>query len=324
MADLSSAPDAHVSVLAAEVVQALAPPLAATSDSILVDATTGLGGHTLRLLEAATPGLTVLLDRDTDALALAKERLNSAPCPLHFVHAPFSAIASELAAVDIETVTAIVADLGVSSIQLDRVERGFSFRGDAALDMRMDPSRGETAADVLADIQVPELTSILAKYGNEPDARRIAGAIVKMRPTTTAALADIVTNAMTGRQRRKLGLRIHPATRTFQALRIHVNDELGELQRLLADAPSLLAVGGRLGIITFHSLEDRRVKHRFRELSAPPQLPPHLPILESERPRPKFSLPSEFARGVTPSTAELDANPRSRSARLRVLQRDLP
>ena len=310
-----------MSVLAPQVVRALAPAVLAAPDGVLVDATVGLGGHAHALLSVAAPRMAVMIDRDARALALARQRLADAPCPVHFVHAPFSTIADVLAELGVDTVSAIVADLGVSSLQLDSTERGFSFRGDAPLDMRMDPSRGRTAAELLADIEPRALATVLAELGEEPDARRIAEAIVGARPTTTLALADVVAGAMTGRQRRKLGTRIHPATRTFMALRIHVNDELGELDRFLAQAPSLLMLGGRLAVISFHSLEDRRVKRCFRELTTPPRVPPHVPMTERERPRPRFVLVPEFARGVTPSPAELTHNPRARSARVRVLQR---
>lgn len=316
-----AASGAHVSVLAKEVTEALTPALLAT-EGALVDATAGLGGHTQALLQHVQPVLAVLFDRDADALALARQGLADAPCPVHFVHAPFSAMAAELAALGIARVGAVIADLGVSSIQLDRVARGFSFRGEAPLDMRMDVSHGATAAEVIAQIDPAALTRILREYGEEPDARRIADAVVRARPATTQALAQVVADAMTARQRRKLGRRIHPATRTFQALRIHVNDELGELDRFLADTPSRLMVGGRLGIISFHSLEDRRVKRRFRELSTPPHLPAGLPVTEAERPQPSYSLPAAFAKGATASAQEIDANPRARSARLRVLQRE--
>jgi len=320
----SAASEGHISVLASEVTRALAPALDALPQSVLVDATAGLGGHTFALLQQTQPRLAVLLDRDPDALALATQRLADASCPTQLLHAPFSTISQTLAAIDVDAVAAIVADLGVSSIQLDRIERGFSFRGDAPLDMRMDPTRGRTVAEVLETIETPALAKVLSEFGDEPDARRIAAAITKIRPTTTASLAQVVADAMSARQRRKLGLRINPATRTFQALRILVNDELGELDRFLEDAPQLLTVGGRLAIITFHSLEDRRVKRRFRALSSPPTLPHNLPITEAERPRARFSLVKEFARGLTATPDELEANPRSRSARLRVLQRDLP
>jgi 16S rRNA (cytosine1402-N4)-methyltransferase len=190
--------------------------------------------------------------------------------------------------------------------------------------MRMDSSRGPTAAEVLQELDAQELARILREYGEEPDARRIADALVARRPRTTAELADVVTAAMTARQRRALGKRIHPATRTFMALRIHVNRELEELDRFLDRAPRLLMVGGRLAVISFHSLEDRRVKRAMRELSRPPHVPPHLPVRDRDLPRPKFRLPKGYASGVTPDASELAENPRSRSARLRVIERCLP
>ena len=186
--------------------------------------------------------------------------------------------------------------------------------------MRMDRSRGPSAADLLATIDERELSRILRSYGEEPDAPRIARAVIAARPTTTSALANVVSEAMSARQRRRLGARIHPATRTFQALRIHVNGELQELEQLLADAPARLTPGGRLAVISFHSLEDRVVKQRFAKLSSPPPLPRGLPIPESERGRADYSIPLG-RRGQTPGEAELSANPRSRSSRLRVLER---
>ncbi|HET6585158.1 MAG TPA: 16S rRNA (cytosine(1402)-N(4))-methyltransferase RsmH [Nannocystaceae bacterium] len=319
-----SAPDAHAPVLAREVSRALAPALGHAdggSRGVLVDATCGLGGHVRAVLGHARPRLVVGFDRDPDALALARAALADAPCPIELVDAPFSELVPRLAALDVVEVDAVLADLGVSSLQLDRGARGFSWRADAALDMRMDPRRGAAAADVLAGIDAAELTKILRDYGEEPDASRIARAIVAARPRTTVELAEVVTQAMSAPQRRKLGLRIHPATRTFQALRIHVNDELGELDRLLADAPELLAVGGRLAVISFHSLEDRRVKRRVQELTRPPRVPAHVPLREHELPRPRFAVPEGFARGVTAQPDEIAANPRSRSARLRVVER---
>jgi len=315
---------AHVPVLAREVCRALAPALG-TEDGgprgVLVDATVGLGGHVRALLGHARPRMVVGFDRDPDALALAGAELAGAPCPVELVGAPFSELAARLAELGIGEVDAVLADLGVSSLQLDRGERGFSWRADAALDMRMDPQHGLSAADVLARISIAELTKLLREYGEEPDASRIARAIVAARPKTTSDLADVVTRAMSAPQRRKLGMRIHPATRTFQALRIHVNDELGELDRLLADAPELLSVGGRLAVISFHSLEDRRVKQRVQELTRPPHVPAGLPLRQHELPRPRFAVPEGFARGATAQPDEIDANPRSRSARLRVVER---
>jgi 16S rRNA (cytosine1402-N4)-methyltransferase len=290
---------------------------------VLVDATAGLGGHTLALLAQARPELVVLFDRDAAALAIARERLAHAPCPVRLIHAPFSSLAEALADEGIDAVAAIVADLGVSSLQLDDGARGFSWRADAPLDMRMDQSRGRPAADAIAASDETELTRILREYGEEPDARRIARAVVDARPRTTAALAAVVAAAMSARERRKLGTRIHPATRTFQALRIWVNDELGELDRLLQGAPERLEIGGRFAILTFHSLEDRRVKHRFRELTTV-HTPPHLPLRNDELPRPRFAIPEGYAQGVVPQPAEIAENPRARSARMRVLERVTP
>ncbi len=321
----------HTPVLVAEVTAALQPALAAASPDpanpalpVFVDATCGGAGHTLAVLEAARPGTVIALDRDKDAISWADQQLRlraeARGVRLELVHTPFSQLAQVLGARGLTAVTAILADLGVSSHQLDTGARGFSFRADAPLDMRMDRSRGPSAAEVLASIDERELSRILRSYGEESDAPRIARAVVAARPTTTSALANVVSEAMSARQRRRLGARIHPATRTFQALRIHVNGELQELEQLLADAPALLAPGGRLAVISFHSLEDRVVKQRFAALSSPPALPRGLPIPESERVQAEFSVPLG-RRGQTPGEAELAANPRSRSSRLRVLER---
>jgi 16S rRNA (cytosine1402-N4)-methyltransferase len=313
----------HIPVLVREVCRALVPALA--SGGILVDATCGLGGHLLALLEAARPARAFAFDRDADARAVAKERIAAAGRgdEVTQVEAPFSTIAERLGHADVTRVAGILADLGVSSLQLDRGERGFSWRVDAPLDMRMDPSEGRSAAEVIATIDASSLARILRDLGDESDADRIARAIVAARPTRTQELAEIVAAAMSAPQRRKLGLRIHPATRTFQALRLHVNDELGELDRLLANAPPLLEVGGRLAIISFHSLEDRRVKQAFARLAQPPRVPALVPLRADELPRAKFALPPEFAKGVVAADDELAENPRARSARLRVLERTL-
>ncbi|MBX7080077.1 MAG: 16S rRNA (cytosine(1402)-N(4))-methyltransferase RsmH [Nannocystaceae bacterium] len=325
----------HVSVLVREVCRALTPVFSRTGAGVLVDATVGLGGHVLALLESiaqaacAPPRLVVGFDRDPDALAIARSRLGAVlgARALVLIDGPFSGLAAQLDEVlaahagDGAEVVAVLADLGVSSLQLDRGARGFSWRVDAPLDMRMDPRRGRSAADVLGDIDGGALTRILRELGEEPEAPRIAAAIVRARPRTTFALAEVVAAAMSAPARRKLGARVHPATRTFQALRIHVNDELGELDALLAAAPDRLARGGRLGIISFHSLEDRRVKQRFATLSSPPPMPAHVPLREHERPRPAFAIPPEFRGGVTAADDELAHNPRARSARLRVLER---
>jgi len=314
--------EGHISVLAREVCDALEaclPPAGSAPRGIYVDATCGAGGHIEAVLERFAPQRVIAFDRDETALARAQARLADAQTPILFVHAPFSALGPKLAELDVQA-DGVLADLGVSSMQLDQGQRGFSFRADAPLDMRMDQSGGKTAAELLDELDAPSLIRILREYGEEPDAPRIARAILAAKPKTTGALAQIVSDAMSHKQRRKLGMRIHPATRTFQAIRIHLNDELGELDTLLRDGPAALAPGGRLAIITFHSLEDRRVKQRFRKLSKPADTLPGLPIPESERQAP-YSIPKPFSKGATASAEETDHNPRARSARLRVLER---
>lgn len=311
----------HIPVLEREVCDALAPALGSQTTRVFVDATCGLAGHSRAVLDRLQPTLAVVFDRDPQAQAIAKTRLADAPCPVHFVPEPFSTLRDALEGLGITEVAAILADLGVSSMQFDEPQRGFSFRFDAPLDMRMDPSRGESAAELIARSSVESLTKLLRDFAEETDASRIARALVQAKPTRTQELADLVEQAMSAPQRRKLGKRIHPATRTFQALRIAVNAELDELDVLLRDAPGHLQGGGRLAIITFHSLEDRRVKQRFRQLSTAAQPPAGLPVPASELPSAPFRLPDGLARGVTPAKDELDRNPRARSARLRVLER---
>lgn len=314
--------EGHISVLAREVCDALEaslPPAGETPRGVYVDATCGAGGHIAAVLERFSPARVIAFDRDETALDRARTRLAGAHTPILFVHAPFSALGPTLRAEGVQA-DGLLADLGVSSMQLDQGARGFSFRADAPLDMRMDQSGAKTAADLLEELDLPSLIRILREYGEEPDAPRIARAILDAKPKTTGALAQVVADAMSHKQRRKLGLRIHPATRTFQAIRIHLNDELGELDTLLTDGPFALAPGGRLAIITFHSLEDRRVKQRFRKLARPADTLPGLPIPESERQAP-YSLPKPFSKGVTAMPDETDHNPRARSARLRVLER---
>ena len=314
--------EGHISVLAREVCDALEaslPPIGTTPHGVYVDATCGAGGHIEAVLRRFAPERVIAFDRDETALERARTRLADARTPILFVHAPFSALGPTLASQGVQA-HGILADLGVSSMQLDQGARGFSFRADAPLDMRMDQSQGKTVADLLEELDAPSLIRILREYGEESDAPRIARAILAAKPKTTGALAQIVADAMSHKQRRKLGTRIHPATRTFQALRIHLNDELGELGTLLRDGPEALAVGGRLAIITFHSLEDRRVKQAFRKRSSPAETLPGLPVPESERQAP-FRIPKPFSKGATAAPDEIDHNPRARSARLRVLER---
>jgi 16S rRNA (cytosine1402-N4)-methyltransferase len=321
-------PGYHQPVLVDEVCAALLPALRAAAEPVLVDCTCGGGGHLAAVLAAlraeGSPAPRVLaLDRDPAALAAAGARLSSGPgAEIRFVHADFARMPEALAATAWPPPAAVLADLGVSSHQLDTPDRGFSFQADAPLDMRMDPTAGAPLADVLARLDAAALTAILRDLGEEPDAPRIARAIVAARPRTTAQLADVVRAAMSAPQLRKIGLRVHPATRTFQALRIFVNAELEQLDVLLAAAPERLAVGGRLAIITFHSLEDRRVKQAFAARARADAPPPGVPLPASALPRPRFAVLER--QGRTPGEAELAANPRSRSSRLRVLERVTP
>ncbi len=322
----------HSSVLAEQLSATVAPAIDAHPEAAIVDATCGAGGHTAAILGRARPARVILLDRDPAALSFARTRLDGAPCPLEFRHARFSTLGAVLDELGIAEVAAVIADIGVSSHQFDAGERGFSFRTDAPLDMRMDPTSGETAAQLLERIDAGELAELLRRFGEEPEARRIAEAIVRAKPRTTGSLAAVVEHAMSGRARRALGKRIHPATRTFQALRIVVNGELDELEALLEVGPARLCVGGREGtvggriaVITFHSLEDRMVKRRFAALTRPPEVPRNLPMTAAELPKPAFAIPPGFPRkGVEADAAELEQNPRSRSARLRVIERVSP
>jgi 16S rRNA (cytosine1402-N4)-methyltransferase len=290
----------HLSVMLPDVVAALRP----AAGEVFVDCTFGGGGHTRALLEAADCRV-VAIDRDPEALA------NVAPLKERFGdrvsahHAAFSQLAEVLSAAGIPAVDGIFADLGVSSHQLDTAARGFSFRAAGPLDMRMDPTRGTTAAELVNTADERELTRILREYGEEPRAGRVAQALVAGRPwSDTLTLADAVARVVG--HGAKAG-RIHPATRTFQALRIAVNGELAELETLLPTALSLLRPGGRLAFLTFHSLEDRIVKRFFAVSSG------------KGRPRDPYGNPlGPVHLEVHPDLAPTDPeNPRARSARLR-------
>lgn len=296
----------------------------------LVDVTCGGGGHSAALLQRFSPQRHLVLDRDREALDFAVPQLQALArargTDFRWVHAPFAQLAEVLQELAHEDPhwgrpDAILADLGVSSHQLDAGERGFSFRQDAPLDMRMDQSQGESAAALLARVSPAELTRILRDFGQESDAPRIAAALVQNPPQSTLELAQRVEQAMSAVQRRKIGMRVHPATKCFQALRIAVNQEFSQLQDFLQLSPGLLAPGGRLSVITFHSLEDKMVKNAFRKNSRVQQPPAALPIPADQLPRPDFTLPRPFHQGVDASPAEIAQNPRSRSARLRVLER---
>ncbi len=284
-----------------------------------VDATFGRGGHARAILARLAPtGRLMAFDRDPAAQAAAAA---IADARFAFVHAPFSQLRQRLQALGITRVQGVLLDLGVSSPQIDDPQRGFSLRGDGPLDMRMDPTRGETAAQWLARATVDELTRVIRDYGEERFAASIAKAIVARREagrplTRTADLAAVVADAIPGRSRKDASQ--HPATRTFQALRIHVNQELEELSLVLAQAVELLATGARLVVISFHSLEDRLVK-RFIEAHAHPERAQarSLPLRASELPQPTLRALGK----AVPDAAEIAANPRARSAVMRVAER---
>jgi 16S rRNA (cytosine1402-N4)-methyltransferase len=280
--------------------------LAPKAGAVYCDATLGLGGHAARILQLSAPdGRLVGLDRDAQALAGSAATLAQFGDRVRLVHARFGSLRSVLEGMGMLPIDGCVVDLGVSSLQLDSAERGFSFRRAAPLDMRMDQSQSETAADLLRRAEEDELERILRDLGEERYARKIARAVVLARNRdellTTTALAELVAKVVPPGKR-------DPATRSFQALRIAVNDELGELERFLADVPWCLRPGGRLVVISFHSLEDRIVKRRFRALAGPDPTPgPRLRILTKHV--------------VTASDEERRRNPRSRSAKLRAAER---
>lgn len=306
-----SAVQSHISVLLAEAVDALA----IRADGIYVDGTFGRGGHSRAVLERLGPaGRLIAFDRDPAAIA-AGQALNDSRLTL--VHSAFSALDEELAQLGVATVDGVLLDLGVSSPQLDDGARGMSFRFDAPLDMRMDTSRGQTVADWLADASVGEITEVLRDYGEERFAHAIAKAIATARTggvvATTGQLAAIVEKAVRTREPGQ-----HPATRSFQALRIFINQELEELTRVLPACVAHLRPGGRLAVISFHSLEDRIVKRFMRDESRPPVLPRRLPIRAADLPAPRLSL---VGKAVRPGEIEVAANPRARSAVMRVAER---
>src|SRR5262245_24507834 len=308
--DIGSVGAAHVPVLVGQVVGGLRPRPGAR----LVDGTIGLGGHAAALL-AAAPDTTLLgLDRDPVALEKTRARLASYGDRVRLREASFAEVDDAFAALGWDGADAILLDLGVSSMQLDDGARGFSFRAEAPLDMRMGPSAERTAGDLVNAADEQELARILREHGEEPRARAIARAIVRARPlTTTTRLADLVARVVGGG---KPG--IHPATRTFQALRIAVNDELGALDAFLADGWKRLRPGGRLAILAYHSLEDRRVKQAFRWWAADCHCPPHVVRCACGW-RPTVRLVT--TKAIVADGDEVARNPRARSARLRIVER---
>jgi 16S rRNA (cytosine1402-N4)-methyltransferase len=290
----------HEPVLVAEVIEQLAPE----RGGLYVDCTVGAGGHSRALLEAGASRV-LGCDRDRDALALAAATLAHWSSQVELVHADYRDLPAVLDARGIGLVQGVLADLGVSSMQLDEVDRGFSFRAEAPLDMRMDRSQGVTAAELLATADEQQIADAIYRFGEERHSRRIARAIVTARASapleTTTHLASIVRRAIPTRGWQ----RIDPATRTFQALRIWVNRELDDLDVFVRQAVDRLDGGARIAIIAFHSLEDRIVKHTFRDLAKDPE--PRIEVITR--------------RPLEASDAERDRNPRARSAKLRVAER---
>lgn len=302
----------HRPVLLKESIDALVT----SSSGVYVDGTFGRGGHTRALLERLDREARVIaIDKDPQALAHARALAASEP-RLDIHHGSFAELPALLADRRLEGVTGVLLDLGVSSPQLDDPRRGFSFQSPGPLDMRMDSTRGETAAEWLASVSQDELTTVLREYGEERFARRIAGAIIRVRAQRpiedTAELARIASEANPRWEKHK-----HPATRTFQAIRIRVNRELEDLERFLGALADVLLPGGRAVIISFHSLEDRLVKRALRDLVRGPVLPRGLPV-RAESGAPRWRAPG---RGIRAGATELAANPRARSATLRVAER---
>jgi 16S rRNA (cytosine1402-N4)-methyltransferase len=308
---------AHVPVLLDRVVALVAPALEQPG-SILVDATLGLGGHTEAVLQRCPQARVIGIDRDTHALDRSRERLAPYAERVTFVHAVYDEIGDVLAEQGLEHVDGVLFDLGVSSMQLDVRERGFAYAGDAPLDMRMDDTTGPTAADVLNEYSVDELARILKQYGEEKFARRIAEAVVRERArepfTRSGRLVELLYAAIPAPARRTGG---HPAKRTFQALRIEVNDELSVLRRALPAALDAVGVGGRVVVMSYHSLEDRMAKQAFAEVTRS-DLPPDLPFVP-EGHEPAFRL---LTRGAEKAPAdEIERNPRAASVRVRAVER---
>ncbi len=302
----------HISVLLNEAVDALN----IRPDGVYVDGTFGRGGHSRAILDRLGPsGRLIALDRDLAAVA-AGQAIRDERFTL--VHSGFSAIKEQLEMLGVARVDGVLLDIGISSPQIDEAERGFSFRFDGPLDMRMDQSRGQTAAEFLAEASEQQLREVIKEYGEERFAKQIARAIVAARTggdalTTTGQLAKVVASAVYKTEPGQ-----DPATRTFQALRIFINQELEELSLTLPQCVDVLAPGGRLAVISFHSLEDRIVKRFIRSQQDRDTLPSRFPVRASELPPPRMVA---VGRAMHASDAEVAANPRSRSAVLRVAER---
>ncbi len=305
----------HRPVLLEETLKFLAPE----RGGLFIDCTVGLGGHSEAILKSSLDTRVIGMDLDPAALAFSRQRLAPFGDRFRAFQANFRAIGSILQQADERDPNGVLADLGVSSMQFDSPERGFSFRFDAPLDMRMDPGSGATAADLLQQLPESEIARIIFEYGEERHSRRIARRIVERRGqgqpvTTTTELADLVRHAAGGHKRQQ----IHPATRTFQALRIAVNHELEGLGEFVELAVDLLIPDGRFAGISFHSLEDRILKRELRRLSGHCECPPRLPVCSCGARKVVEVLTK---RPVAPGDREIDENPRARSAKLRACRK---
>ncbi|TFG89719.1 MAG: 16S rRNA (cytosine(1402)-N(4))-methyltransferase RsmH [Syntrophobacterales bacterium] len=306
----------HESVMCKEVLASLG----CRPGGVYVDGTVGGGGHARAILEQTAPdGLLIGIDRDSDALRASEKKLQSFGRRKILVKGNFADIGKLLTNLNIEKVDGILLDLGVSSHQLDAGDRGFSFSSDGPLDMRMDQDSRYSACDLVNLSSENELRKIIKAYGEEPMAGRITRAILTKRAAvpirTTRELADVIYHAVPAAYRQR---RIHPATRTFQAIRIAVNDELSNLRTAILNGADMLKRGGRFSIISFHSLEDRIVKEAFRAAQKGCTCPPDLPVCNCKG-EPKLNVITK--RPVYPGTDEVDSNPRARSARLRTAER---
>jgi 16S rRNA (cytosine1402-N4)-methyltransferase len=301
----------HRSVLYKEIIHALQP----VNGGHYVDGTLGAGGHARGIMEASAPdGQLLGLDVDPQALAIARKILAPYEHRIHLAQASYASLSDQLARLGWDAVDGILLDLGASSMQFDTPERGFSFLQDAPLDMRFGPHIEQTAADLVNRLSERELADLIYEYGEERDSRKIARAIVKARPVhTTRELVSAIESASPRR-----GDRLHPATRTFQALRIAVNEELSSMETVLPQAVAALKPGGRMAVISFHSLEDRIVKDFFREQSRDLVNPPYEQIYEVER---RAILKEVNRKPITPSDEEIKDNPRARSAKLRIAEK---
>ncbi|MCW9012685.1 MAG: 16S rRNA (cytosine(1402)-N(4))-methyltransferase RsmH [Gammaproteobacteria bacterium] len=304
---------AHQPVLLQEVLEGLA----IKPDGVYLDGTFGRGGHAEKILEQLGEGGRLLaIDQDPQAVAVAEQRFGQEP-RFEIVRANFESLADVVAERGLkQKIDGVLLDIGVSSPQLDDASRGFSFLKPGPLDMRMNPEVGQSAAEWLAEVEENDLTMVLKRYGEERFARRIARAVITTRQekeiTDTVQFAELISAAVPIKEKHK-----HPATRSFQAIRIYINRELEVLEQALKDAVDVLAVGGRLVVISFHSLEDRIVKRFMRDLARGPQLPKDLPIMNSD-----IEIPFKLVgKAIKPDAEEIEQNPRSRSSVLRILER---